>query len=77
MTHPQYPCPLGVCDKPCSLSDEAAVQIHEFMETMAANFLSCYGHQIQRHYARKINLKTAVTRRLPADFGVPKAEAAW
>lgn len=54
MTHPQYPCPLGVCDKPCSLSDEAAVQIHEFMETMAANFLSCYGHQIQRHYGRKI-----------------------
>ncbi len=54
MKRPPFACPLCVCDEPCALSDEAAVQIHEFMETMAANFLSCYGHQIQRHYGRKI-----------------------
>jgi len=45
----QYPFPMCECDKTRTLSDESAVEIHEFLETIAANFLSRYGHRIQRH----------------------------
>lgn len=48
----QYPCPMCDCDKTRRLSDESAVEIHEFLEVISANFLSRYGHRIQRHYAR-------------------------
>lgn len=50
----QYPCPMCECDKTRTLSDESAVEIHEFLETIAANFLSRYGHRIQRHYAKRV-----------------------
>jgi hypothetical protein len=53
-TKTQYPCPLCACDKTRTLSDEAAVEIHEFLETITANFLNRYGHRIQRHYTRRI-----------------------
>jgi hypothetical protein len=48
----QYPCPMCDCDKTRTLSDESAVEIHEFLEAISANFLSRYGQRIQRHYAR-------------------------
>lgn len=47
----QYPCPMCEGDKTRTLSDESAVEIHEFLEAISANFLSRYGHRIQRHYA--------------------------
>jgi hypothetical protein len=39
---------LFVCERSRTLSDEAAVEIHELLETMASNFLALYGHRIQR-----------------------------
>ena len=46
-----YPCPMCDCDKTRTLSDESAVEIYEFLEVISANFLSRYGHRIERHYA--------------------------
>ena len=49
----RYPCPM--CDRAetRTLSDEAAVEIHEFLEVIAANFLSQYGQRIYRHYDKR------------------------
>ncbi len=53
MTHKhQYPCPMCECDKTRTLSDESAVEIYEFLEVISDNFLSRYGHRIERHYAK-------------------------
>lgn len=41
------------CAETRTLSDEAAVEIHEFLEVIAANFLSRYGQRIYRHYTRR------------------------
>ena len=41
------------CTQTRTLSDEAAVEIHEFLEVIAANFLSRYGQRIYRHYAKQ------------------------
>lgn len=52
-TKHRYPCPM--CDRAetRTLSDEAAVEIHEFLEVIAANFLSRYGERIYRHYTKQ------------------------
>ena len=42
----RYPCPMCECAETRTLSDEAAVEIHEFLEVIAANFLSRYGERI-------------------------------
>ena len=49
----RYPCPMCACPETRTLSDEAAVDIHEFLEVIAANFLSQYGQRIYRHYAKR------------------------
>lgn len=48
-----YPCPMCACTQHRTLSDEAAVEIHEFLEVIAENFLRRYGQRIYRHYARR------------------------
>ncbi len=52
-TKHRYPCPMCACTQTNTLSDEAAVEIHEFLEVFAANFLSQYGQRIYRHYAKR------------------------
>ena len=52
-TKHRYPCAMCSCTQTRSLSDEAAVEIHEFLEVFAANFLSQYGQRIYRHYAKR------------------------
>ena len=37
--HP-HPCPICDCDKTRTLSDESAVEIYEFLESISANFQS-------------------------------------
>ena len=49
----RYPCPMCACLETRTLSDEAAVEIHEFLEVIAANFLSQDGPRISRHYAKR------------------------
>lgn len=49
----RYPCPMCDCTQHRTLSDEAAVEIHEFLEVIAANFLKCYGQRIYRHYDKR------------------------
>lgn len=49
----RYPCPMCDGTETRTLSDEAAVEIHEFLEVIAANFLQCYGQRIYRHYAKR------------------------
>lgn len=49
----KYPCPMCACTETRTLSDEAAVEIHEFLEVIAANFLSRYGQRIYRHYEKR------------------------
>lgn len=49
----RYPCPMRDCNETRTLSDEAAVEIHEFLEVIAANFLSRYGERIYRHYTKQ------------------------
>jgi len=49
----RYPCPMCDCNETRKLSDEAAVEIHEFLEVIAANFLSRYGQRIYRHYDKR------------------------
>ena len=49
----RYPCPMCAGTETRTLSDEAAVEIHEFLEVIAANFLSQYGQRIYRHYAKQ------------------------
>ena len=50
---PRYQCLMCACTQTPTLSDEAAVEIHEFLEVIAANFLKCYGQRIYRHYAKR------------------------
>ena len=49
----RYPCPMCDCTQHRTLSDEAAVEIHEFLEVIAAIFLQRYGQRIYRHYAKR------------------------
>ena len=44
---------MCACTETRQLCDEAAVEIHEFLEVIAANFLSRYGHRIYRHYNKR------------------------
>ncbi len=55
----RYPCPMCACTQTRTLSDEAAIEIHEFLEVFAANFLSQYGQRIYRHYVKQAKRKTA------------------
>ncbi|MDP3652996.1 MAG: hypothetical protein Q8R67_15060 [Rhodoferax sp.] len=48
-----YPCPMCDGRETRTLSDEAAVEIHEFLAVIAANFLSRYGQRIYRHYDKR------------------------
>lgn len=52
-TKHHYPCPMCACTPTRTLSDEAAVQVHEFLEVIATNFMSHYGQRIYRHYAKR------------------------
>ena len=38
----RYQCLMCACTQTRTLSDEAAVEIHEFLEVIAANFLNRY-----------------------------------
>ena len=49
----RYPCPMCDCTQHRTLSDQAAVEVHEFLEVIAANFLSRYGERIYRHYTKQ------------------------
>ena len=46
-------CPLCACTPTSTLSTEAAVQIHEFLEVIAENFMAIHGSAIYRHYAKR------------------------
>ncbi len=50
---------LCLCEYTPVLSDEAAVQIHEFLQAISTSLLARYGSRIERHYAKKTkpNLK--------------------
>lgn len=50
---PHHQCLMCACTQTRTLSDEAAVEIHEFLEVIAANFLNRYGQRIYRHYAKR------------------------
>ena len=52
-TQPHHQCLMCACTQTRTLSDEAAVEIHEFLEVIAANFLNRYGQRIYRHYAKR------------------------
>lgn len=45
-------CALCACTQTRTLSTEAAVQIHEFLEVIAENFMAIYGRTIYRHYEK-------------------------
>ena len=49
----RYRCPMCDGNETRMLSDEAAVEIHEFLVVIAANFLSRHGLGIYRHYAKQ------------------------
>ena len=44
---------LCLCEYTPALSDEAAVQIHEFLQVISTSLLARYGGRIERHYAKK------------------------
>ena len=44
---------MCACTQTRTLSDEAAVEIHEFLDVIAANFLSRYGQRIYHHYSKQ------------------------
>mgnify|MGYP003618581707 FL=1 len=44
---------LCLCEYTPALSDEAAVQIYEFLQLMSASLMARYGGRIERHYAKK------------------------
>ena len=44
---------LCLCQYSPTLSDEAAVQIHEFLQVIGSSLLARYGSRIERHYAKK------------------------
>lgn len=44
---------LCLCGYAPALSDEAAVQIHEFLQVMSASLLARCGGRIERYYAKK------------------------
>ena len=50
---------LCLCEYTPALSDEAAVQIHEFLQVISTSLLARYGGRIERYYAKKTkpNLK--------------------
>lgn len=50
---PKYQCLTCACTQTRTLSDEAALEIHEFLEVIAANFMRRYGQRIYRHYAKQ------------------------
>ena len=43
---------LCLCEYTPALSDEAAVQIYEFLQLMSASLMARYGGRIERHYAK-------------------------
>jgi hypothetical protein len=50
---------LCLCEYTPALSDEAAVEIFEFLQVISSTLLARYGSRIERHYAKKTkpNLK--------------------
>lgn len=46
-------CALCACTQTRTLSTQAAVQIHEFLEVLSENFMAEYGHRIYRHYGKR------------------------
>jgi hypothetical protein len=47
---------LCLCEYTPALSDEAAVQIFEFLQVMSASLLTRYGSCIERHNTQKTKL---------------------
>jgi len=50
---------MCLCEYTPALSDEAAFQIHEFLQVISTSLLARYGTRIERHFAQKTkhNLK--------------------
>ena len=46
-------CPMCACMQNRTLSVKAAVEIHEFLELIAENFMAVYGRTIYRHYEKR------------------------
>ena len=44
---------LCLCEYSPALSDEAALQIHEFLQVISTALLARYGGTIERQYAKK------------------------
>ena len=49
----QQPHGLCLCEYTPALSDEAAVEIFEFLQVISTSLLARYGSRIERHYAKK------------------------
>ena len=47
------PSGLCLCEYTPALSDEAAVEIFEFLQVISTSLLARYGSRIERHYAKK------------------------
>ena len=47
------PSGLCLCEYTPALSDEAAVEIFEFLQVISTSLLARYGSRIERHYAHK------------------------
>lgn len=52
-TKHQSICPLCACTQTRTLSTQAAVQIHEFLDLISENFMAIYGREIYRHYGKR------------------------
>ena len=46
---------LCLCEYTPALSDEAAVEIFEFLQVISTSLLARYGARIERHYDQKAN----------------------
>ena len=57
---------LCLCEYTPALSDEAAVEIFEFLQVISTSLLARYGSRIERHYAKKA--KPSVKELVPWRF---------
>lgn len=57
---------LCLCEYTPALSDEAAVEIFEFLQVISTSLLARYGSRIERHYAK--NTKPNVKELVPWRF---------
>lgn len=62
----KQPHGLCLCEYTPALSDEAAVEIFEFLQVISTTLLARYGSRIERHYAK--NTKPNVKELQPWHF---------